>query len=69
MWLGFRNVIFTKLFIFFFREEIIKKKKMKHVKESTMSDEIANKDIENTAKNVKSSEEATEVVKEIEKNY
>ena len=42
---------------------------MKHVKESTMSDEIANKDIENTAKNVKSSEEATEVVKEIEKNY
>ena len=40
---------------------------MKHVKESTMSDEIANKDIENTAKNVKSSEEATEVVKEMEK--
>ena len=40
---------------------------MKHVKESTMSDEIANKYIENTAKNVKSSEEATEVVKEMEK--
>ena len=42
---------------------------MKRVKESIMSDEIANGDIENTAKNVKSSEETMEAVKEIEKNY
>ena len=40
---------------------------MKHVKESTMSDEITNQDIENTAENVKSSEEAMEVINEIEK--
>ena len=32
-----------------------------------MTDEIANQDIENTAKRAKSSEEAMEVVKEIEK--
>ena len=31
---------------------------MKHVKEFVISDEIANEDIENTVKNVKSSEEA-----------
>ena len=42
---------------------------MKHVKESIMSDERANQDIENTAKYVKSSEEAMEVVKEMEKKY
>ena len=42
---------------------------MKHVNESIMSNEIANQDIENTAKNVKNSEEAMEVVKEMEKNY
>ena len=41
---------------------------MKRVKESLMSDEIANQDIENTAKNVKRSQEAMEVVKEMEKN-
>ena len=40
---------------------------MKHVKESLMSDEIANQDIENTAKNVKSSEKAIEVVKKMKK--
>ena len=32
-----------------------------------MSDEIANQDIENTGKNLKSSEESMEVVKEMEK--
>ena len=37
------------------------------MKESTMIDEIANQDIENIAKGAKSSEEAMEVVKEIEK--
>ena len=42
---------------------------MKHVKESIMSDEIANQDIENTAKKVKSAEEAMEVAKEMGKNY
>ena len=31
-----------------------------------MSDETANQDIENTAKNMKSSEQALEVIKEIE---
>ena len=40
---------------------------MKHVKESIMIDKIANQDIENTAKCVKSSEEAVEVVKEMER--
>ena len=40
---------------------------MKHVKASIMIDGIANQDIENTAKNVKNSEEAMEVVKEMEK--
>ena len=40
---------------------------MKQVKESIMVDEIANKDIGNTAKNAKSSEEAMEIVKEMEK--
>ena len=34
---------------------------MKHVKESIMSDEIANQDIENTAKIAKNSEKAMEV--------
>ena len=33
------------------------------MKESIMSDEIANEDIENTAKNIKTSEEAMEIVK------
>ena len=42
---------------------------MKHVKESIMSDEIANQDIENAVKNVKSSEETMKVVKEMEKSY
>ena len=42
---------------------------MKHLKESIMSDEIVNQDIENTAKNVKTSEEAMEVIKEMEKNF
>ena len=37
------------------------------MKESIIIDEIANEDIENTAKNGKISEEAMEVVKEIEK--
>ena len=42
---------------------------MKHMKESIMSNEIANQNIENTAKTAKSSKKAMEVVKEIEKNY
>ena len=37
------------------------------MKESIMNDEKANQDIENTAKNVKSSEEAMEVIKELKK--
>ena len=37
------------------------------MKESIMSDKKANQDIENTAKNVKSSEEAMEVIKELKK--
>ena len=41
---------------------------MKQVKETIMSDKIANQDIENIAKNVKSSEEAMEIIKEMEKN-
>ena len=36
---------------------------MKHIKESIMSNEIANQGIENATKNVKSLEEAMEVVK------
>ena len=40
---------------------------MKHMKESIIIDEIANQDIENTTKNVKSSEEAAEVAKGMEK--
>ena len=40
---------------------------MKHVKESIMIDKIANQDIENTAKNAKSSEKAMEVIKETQK--
>ena len=40
---------------------------MKHVKESTTSDEKTNQDIENTAKNIKSSEETMEIIKEMEK--
>ena len=39
---------------------------MKHVKELIISDEIANQDVENTTKNVKSSEDAKEVVNEME---
>ena len=42
---------------------------MKQVKETIMSDKIANQDIENIAKNVKSSEEAVEIIKEMEKKY
>ena len=42
---------------------------MKHMKESIMSNEIANQNIENTAKSVKSSKKAMEVNKEIENNY
>ena len=42
---------------------------MKHINESIMSEEIANQNIENTAKNSKSLEEGMEVVKEIEKSY
>ena len=34
-----------------------------------MSDKIANQDIENIAKNVKSSEEVMEIIKEMEKKY
>ena len=37
------------------------------MKESIMSDKKANQDIENAAKNVKSSEEAMEVIKELKK--
>ena len=40
---------------------------MKHVKKSIMINEIANQDIENTAKNTKSSEQAMEVINEMEK--
>ena len=40
---------------------------MKHLKESILSNETANQDIENTAKNVKRSEYVTEVIKEMEK--
>ena len=51
------------------RQKVIKTKEeiMKYVKESIMSNEIANQDIENTVKNVKSSGEVMEVVKEMEK--
>ena len=42
---------------------------MKDVKESIMSNEIANQDTENTKENVKTSEEAMKLVKEMEKNY
>ena len=42
---------------------------MKHLKASIMSDEIANQDIEDIAKNVKSLKEAMEVIKKMEKNY
>ena len=42
---------------------------MKHLKASIMSDEIANQDIEDIAKNVKSLKEAMEIIKEMEKNY
>ena len=40
---------------------------MKQVKESILTDKIANQDIKNNAKNVKSSEETVEVVNEIKK--
>ena len=42
---------------------------MKHMKESIMSNEIANQNIENTSKSVKNSKKAMEVIKEIENNY
>ena len=42
---------------------------MKQVKETIMRDKIANQDIENIAKNVKRSEEAMEIIKEIEESY
>ena len=38
---------------------------MKYVKGSIMSDQIANQDIENTAKKVKSSEKVIEVVEKL----
>ena len=71
MWLAFR----TGIFFFSADTEIpkqphkIKKTKdeiMKYVRKSIMSYEIVNQDIENTGKNIKSSEEVMEVVKEIE---
>ena len=40
---------------------------MKHVTESIISDEIADQDIENIAKNVRSSDEAMKVSKQMEK--
>ena len=40
---------------------------MKQVKEPIMTNEILNQDIENTVKNIKSTEEAVEVVNEMEK--
>ena len=40
---------------------------MKHVAESIISDKIADQDIENIAKNVKSSDEAMKVSKQMEK--
>ena len=40
---------------------------MKYVNKSIMSNQIANQDIENTAKNVKSSEKVIEIIKEMEK--
>ena len=40
---------------------------MKQVKESILTAEIANPDIESKAKNIKSSEEAVKVTNEIEK--
>ena len=42
---------------------------VKHMKELIMSNEIASQLIENTAKNIKSWEEAMEVVREKEKYY
>ena len=42
---------------------------VKHMKELIMSNKIASQLIENTAKNIKSWEEAMEVVREKEKNY
>ena len=44
-----------------------KKKKKKRSK--ILSDENVNKDIEESTRNVKNSDEATEVVKEMEKNH
>ena len=40
---------------------------MIHARQSIINDEIVNQNVENTDNNVKSSEEAMEVVKEIEK--
>ena len=40
---------------------------MIHARQSIISDEIVNQNVENTDNNVKSSEEAMEVVKEIDK--
>ena len=42
---------------------------MKQLKESIMSDENVNKDIEESAWNVKNLDEAEAVVKEMEKNH
>ena len=67
---AFRTSTFT---FFFFQlkdfgtEETTNYKKVKLVKESIMIDKIIDQDIESTAKNIKSSEEAMKVVKEMEK--
>ena len=74
MWLAFKTGIFT-CFLYFFqltpkkpqKTKKIKEEILKHIKESIMNKGIANQNIENTAKNSKSLEEAMEVVKEIEK--
>ena len=71
MWVAFRTGIFTKFFFqlknFDNKETTKKNEKVKHMKESIMSNEIANQDFANIVKNAKSSEEAMEVVKEMEK--
>ena len=79
MWLAFRTGIFTWLFSISFKHKNLKNNEttkrikktndeiMKQVKESILTAEIANRDIESKAKNIKSSEEAVEVTNEIEK--
>ena len=42
---------------------------MKNVEESLLTDETFNEDIEKTAKNVKSSEEAAEVINKLDKIF